>query len=624
MKKTARPSGEVSNPEFEGLLDYLKRNRGFDFTAYKRSSLMRRVQVRMQAAGIADFMSYQDFLEVDPEEFTRLFNTILINVTTFFRDGPTVWDYLAESVLPDIIGPAESAKPIRIWSAGCASGDEAYSVAMLLAESLGHARFRDRVKIYATDVDEEALAEARQAAYTERSLEDVPPALLKKYFDRVGERYVFNKDLRRSVLFGRHDLIQDAPISRIDLLLCRNCMMYFNAQAQSRILTKFQFSLKDGGVLFLGKAETLLTRTATFSPIDVKRRLFMKPARSPGVERPSIFDPTRADGGDTRHSRMRQASAEVSPVAHLVVDQQGVIVEVNQHLRTLFGVTGRDVGRPLQDLELSYRPFELRSTIEQAHAERRSISLTTSTTWTTPGGYLSSLELLAVPLPDEAGGYHGTALFFTDITRQRRLQEQVERANQELETALEELQSTNEELETTNEELQSTVEELETTNEELQSTNEELETMNEELQSTNQELQAINEESRARSDEVAELNAFLEGILTSLRGAVVVVDRDLRVQKWNHRAEDLWGLRAHEVLDKNFLNLDSGMPADQLKTPIRACLAREADFLETTVSAVNRRGKPIRIRVNCTALDGAPDDVPRGAILVMEEISAAP
>ena len=297
MKKTAPTSAEVSDPRFEGLLEHLKRSRGFDFGAYKRSSLMRRVQVRMQAAGITDFTNYADFLDADPEEFTRLFNTILINVTTFFRDGPHVWDYVAQNVLPAILQQSEATGPIRVWSAGCASGAEAYSVAMLLAEALGPDRFRERVRIYATDVDEEALGEARQAAYSDHAVENVPPALRKKYFIPVGERYVLNQDLRRSVLFGRHDLIQDAPISRIDLLLCRNCIMYFNAQAQARIFAKFQFSLREGGVLLLGKAETLLTHAADFATVDLKRRLFIKPARAPGREPASIFERDQASRG---------------------------------------------------------------------------------------------------------------------------------------------------------------------------------------------------------------------------------------------------------------------------------------------------------------------------------------
>ena len=230
----------------------------------------------------------------------------------------------------------------------------------------------------------------------------------------------------------------------------------------------------------------------------------------------------------------------------------------------------------------------------------------------------------SLPLFDPGGILLGASIHFLDVSRQRQLQEEVHRASQELETALEELQSTNEELETTNEELQSTVEELETTNEELQSTNEELETMNEELQSTNEELQTINEEARERGDQLGELNGFLESILTSLRSAVAVVDRDLHVRKWSRRAEDLWGLRADEVLQKNFLNLDIGLPVDRLRSPIRSCLAGEAEVLDLTLDATNRRGRPIQVRVTCTPLTAASAEESRGVILMMEETDGRP
>jgi two-component system CheB/CheR fusion protein len=232
-------------------------------------------------------------------------------------------------------------------------------------------------------------------------------------------------------------------------------------------------------------------------------------------------------------------------------------------------------------------------------------------------------DILVVPVPDGAGTYLGCSVIFTDVTRARTLQDEVQRTHQELETALEELQSTNEELETTNEELQSTVEELETTNEELQSTNEELETMNEELQSTNEELQTINDEVRERSTEVMELNSFLESILTSLRGAVVMLDRDLQIHKWNHRAEDMWGLRAEEVLHRNFLNLDIGLPVEQLKGPVKACLSRETEFLELTMEGTNRRGKRITVKVTCTQVTSSAVGEPTGVILVMEEVPSS-
>ncbi|HJR16356.1 MAG TPA: protein-glutamate O-methyltransferase CheR, partial [Gemmatimonadales bacterium] len=267
--------------DFETLLQYLKQSRGFDFTAYKRSSLMRRVLVRMKSIGIASFTDYLDYLEVDPNEFTRLFNTILINVTSFFRDAPT-WEFLARNVIPPLLGEIKPDDPIRVWSAGCASGEEAYTIAMILAEAIGPRQFQERVKIYGTDVDEEALTQARHAVYPGRAVEEVPSELLAKYFDSQDDRHIFNKELRRNVIFGRHDLIQDAPISRINLLACRNCLMYFNAEAQAGILARFQFALANGGILFLGKAETLLTHSVSFRAIDVKQRVFTKAPRATG------------------------------------------------------------------------------------------------------------------------------------------------------------------------------------------------------------------------------------------------------------------------------------------------------------------------------------------------------
>jgi two-component system CheB/CheR fusion protein len=599
--------------EFEVLLAYLKLSRGFDFTAYKRTSLMRRVQVRMQALGMSRFSAYLDFLQVDADEFTRLFNTILINVTSFFRD-PANWEYLRDEILPGLIGTPGAAAPIRVWSAGCASGEEAYSIAILLAEAMGSDAFRERVKIYATDVDEEALAQARPAVYGARAVEEVPAPSLKRYFDRQDDRFTVNKELRRAVIFGRHDLIQDAPISRVDLLICRNCLMYFNTEAQARILSRFHFALVPRGVLFLGKAETLLAQSAKFEPVDVKRRLFAKTERHSEVRRLTFATPNEHDGARL----LREAAMDAGPVAELIVDRDGNLANGNQQLRTMFGLSPRDIGRPLQDLELSYRPFELRSAIEHAYLERRPTA-SVEGRWIGPSGQVVFLELTVVPLLDPGGTPLGASIQFTDVSRQRRLQEEVRRASQELETALEELQSTNEELETTNEELQSTVEELETTNEELQSTNEELETMNEELQSTNEELQTINDEARERGDQLGDLNGFLESILTSLRSAVAVVDRDLQIRKWSRRAEDMWGLRQDEVLHKNFLNLDIGLPVDRLRAPIRACLARESEFLDVTLEATNRRGGPVEVRVTCTPLANGAADQARGVILMMEE-----
>src|SRR6058998_3925290 len=186
---------------FETLLEYLKRVRGFDFTGYKSPSLMRRVQKRMQEVGAQAFDDYRDYLEVHTDEFARLFDTILINVTGFFRD-PQAWEYLNKEIIPQILAGKKSTDPIRVWSAGCSSGEEPYTLAMLLAEHLGTSGFRHRAKIYATDLDQDALAIARQGSYDAKTVQDIPPALLQKYFDRIGSRHTFHTDLRRCVIFG--------------------------------------------------------------------------------------------------------------------------------------------------------------------------------------------------------------------------------------------------------------------------------------------------------------------------------------------------------------------------------------------------------------------------------------
>jgi two-component system CheB/CheR fusion protein len=235
-----------------------------------------------------------------------------------------------------------------------------------------------------------------------------------------------------------------------------------------------------------------------------------------------------------------------------------------------------------------------------------------------PGGDTQHLNVVVAPLLDERGEPQGVTVAFQDVTTERKIEEELHRVSQERETAFEELQSTNEELETTNEELQSTVEELETTNEELQSTNEEMETMNEELQSTNEELQTMNDELRERTEEANRANAFLESILTGLNTGVAVLDSDFRVHAWNRMAEELWGVRADEVVNEHFLSLDIGLPVERLKEPIHCVAGGEVEYGEEVLQATTRRGKSVTCRVTLTPLR---DDLKAlsGVILLMEE-----
>jgi two-component system CheB/CheR fusion protein len=606
-----------SDAHFDALLRYLREARGFDFTGYKRSSVMRRVDRRMQEVRVGEYDDYLDYLQVHTDEFTPLFNTILINVTSFFRD-PDAWEQMRAQVVPDLLA-RKGDEPIRVWSAGCAAGQEAYSLAMVLADAMGLDDFRQRVKIYATDVDEDALTQARTASYAEREIEGLSPESLEHRFERGSDgRFTFTKDLRRSVIFGRNDLVQDAPISRIDLLACRNTLMYFNAETQARMLQRLHFALMPGGVLFLGKAETLLTQGGLFTPVDAKRRFFRKVAMSQANPRDAFADlrHTEAQETDQDYGRLRTEALLAGPVPQVLIDAEGRLAVRNLAAQQLFGVTERDVGRPFQDLEMSFRPAELRSAMLQASKERR-VHWVRGIEWLRADESQTHLDVQISPLIEADGTALGFSLVFLDVSRLHQLQEDLEYANRQLETAYEELQSSNEELETTNEELQSTVEELETTNEELQSTNEELETMNQELQAMNDELQSSTTAELGHTAAVKGRNAFVEAILGSLDAGIVVVSADLRVQVWSSGAYEQWGIRADEAIGSLLTSLDVGLPVPEVEALVKGVLADGVRAAaETEVDAVNRRGRPVHVRIRATALAGT--EMLEGVVLILD------
>ncbi|MCW2991546.1 MAG: cheBR, two-component system, chemotaxis family, CheB/CheR fusion protein [Solirubrobacterales bacterium] len=603
----------AAEPDLEPLLAFLKEDRGFDFTGYKRSTLQRRIEKRMQEVGVESYAAYTERLELHPEEFEALFNTILINVTAFFRD-PETWEHLRDQALPALLDRKAPDAPVRVWSAACSSGQEAYTAAIALCELMGEEAFKERVKIYATDVDDEALEQARAAVYTAKQLEGLPDGILERYFEPADRGHQFRSDLRRTVIFGRNDLVQDAPISRVDLLLCRNALMYFNADTQADMLRRLHFALHADGVLVLGRSETLIRHSELFEPLDLRSRTFRKVLVGNIRERLRLMARDAHGTTEGGPAALRERAFDVFPGSHVVIDADNALVAANAEARERFGLTEADLLRPVQDLELSYRPIELRAHIEAVAVQRRPLRLTEVTT-TADGGEQRVYEVRLTPMSGADEAYLGTAITFLDVTSHHRLQAELQRSQHELEHAYEELQSTVEELETTNEELQSTNEELETTNEELQSSNEELETMNEELQSTNEELETINGELRERSLELDEVNAFLETILTSMGTAVAVVDRTGLVQVWNSHATDLWGLRSDEAVGEHFLVLDIGLPVEQLKTELKSSLAGAEPRIEKTLDATSRLGRPTRCEI--TLLPLTKGDEPTGAIILM-------
>jgi two-component system CheB/CheR fusion protein len=581
---------EQGNAGLEDLLIFVRDARGFDFTGYKRSSLGRRIRKRMGDVAVSSFTDYRDLLETDADEFRALFNTILINVTSFFRDTDC-WTFLQREVLPDLLAARAPDEEIRVWSAGCSSGEEPYSLAILFAEVLGVEECARRVKIYGTDVDEEALRQARAGVYPARSLEPLSAELRDRYFEPATTgHYAFRNDLRRRVIFGRHDITRDAPISRLDLLVCRNTLMYFNIESQKQIIDRFHFALRDGGTLFLGKAEMLLSDNVRFEVINMRQRIFRRRPGGAGTQHSPVLPQLQAATGHelrdaSRRRQLRDLTLEAAPNAIILIDAGGSIAMFNDQARDMFGLAPPDLDRPFRDFEFSYRPVELRSLLERAEKERHHVRVTGAERRTV-SGETQYLDVLVQPLFGNEPRPVGMALTFLDTTQATRLENEVQHVRHDLERAYEALQSTNEE--------------LETTNEELESGNEELETMNEEL--------------RIRSGELDEARGFLAGVLSSIVAGVVVLDPELRIRSWNRGAEDRWGLRGLEVADRYFFDLDFGLAVADVRAMVNECRETRHRTGPIELAAVNRIGRNIVCSVACSPLDD------RGVVLLMEEI----
>jgi two-component system CheB/CheR fusion protein len=421
------------------------------------------------------------------------------------------------------------------------------------------------------------------------------------------------------VIFGRHDLLRDAPIPRVQLLLCRNTLMYFNSDVQKSLMQRLQFSLVNGGLLVLGKVEMLLGNNENFQAVDVKQRVFRKTAPENLRSRLLTLAGRTETGLEGGAAHLADFAFENGPDASVLLDAADILVAANAEARARFGIAPESIGRPFQDLELSYRPVELRSSIDLARNQGQRVEIK-DVARQVANEDPSFLDVAVTPLAPN-GAHTGVLLSFTDVTTYRQITDELEETHRELETAYEELQSANEELETTNEELQSTIEELETTNEELQSTNEELETMNEELSSTNEDLHTINDELRDRTNDLNQVNAYMESMLTTLQASVIVLDSDLQVRIWNGMSFDMWGLRAEEVEGRGFFGLDIGFPVEVLGAPVRACLMGDCPSHPIIVEAMNRRGQRISCRVRLSRLAGSDGSTEGIIVLIDDEAS---
>ncbi|MEG3438321.1 CheR family methyltransferase [Pannus brasiliensis CCIBt3594] len=339
-----------SAPDLEAVLAYLKRERGCDWTGYKRSTLLRRFRQRMRALQIETYSDYLQYLQQNPDEYSALLDEVLINFTGFFRDADA-WDYLDGEIIPRVIAGKRPDEPIRIWSAGCATGEEIYSLSILFAEALGIEACCQRVRGYATDVDEAAISRAREGVYREREIAPIPEDMLAKYFTRSERGYVFHDRLRRAIVFDRHDLTRDAPLPRIDLLVCRNTLIYFRPEIQDSLFRGFYRSLNPSGYLFLGKSELFIDREPIFQPFALGHRVYRKGMAPEWEDRPTSIPPVTPEIDRTfpRDDFWRTAF-ESLPIAQLAIDRDGRLLDANPRAKRLFGLTSDDRGRPFSEL----------------------------------------------------------------------------------------------------------------------------------------------------------------------------------------------------------------------------------------------------------------------------------
>lgn len=531
------------------LIQELAEQRGFDFRGYKSTTLERRFRKRMYQLSIGTYADYAEYIRKKPEEINPLLTTILINVTEFFRDPPA-WEILARDILPAQLKQLKPGSAYRVWSAGCASGEEPYSVAILLADILGPRLLDYDIKIYATDIDDEELGKARRGEYSSQQLRRVRPEWRERYFHGNGILRV-NRDIRRMVIFGRSNLAQDAPISHVNLLLCRNVLIYFDAECQRQILGRLQYALEADGVLFLGKSESQLTNSNHFHRLSARWRIFRR-LRSPadnGSE-VALSNPEQIAMENSQHreelDKLRgqyRYMVETLRVGVLVLRADDVIEQNNTAAMTIFGLPPASlVGRRLQDTEIyAYNP-DLSNYLQTSRMNNDAVRFQSRVKI---GSEDRQLEITIRPVLNSQGNRIGTLLFCEDVTVQEKLQTAVE----ELESTSEELQSTNEELETTNEELQSANEELETTNEELQSTNEELETTNEELQSLNEEMETTNQELEERTKELDQVNSVYAQTLETIGVPIMLVSPERHIEFWNNMALRLFGFKSKPPME---------------------------------------------------------------------------
>lgn len=572
-KETDDPTGETGLSE---VLAFLCNQTGHDFSHYKRATVLRRVARRLQVNSLDTIPVYLEFLRTHPQETPALLHDLLICVTHFFRDEEAF--AALERQIPQLFSGKKPNDQVRVWVPACATGEEAYSIAILLSEHASRLESPPSIQIFATDLDEEAIQAARDGTYPETIAADVSRERLRRYFQEVHGRYRVRKEVREQVLFAVHDLLRDSPFSRLDLISCRNLLIYLKAEAQQRVLDIFHFALRPGGFLLLGNSENVDGAGKTlFAPLDRRQRLFTRrsmprapmvhPLATPRAQRfagetvlPRVFDPLPPALGETAPdltaSQQRQYSLgelhlsllEQYAPPSVVVNENYDILHISERAGAFLLLPGGEPSANLLKLVDESLRLDLRTALFRAAQEGKNV--TVPRLRFTRQGQVRFIDLHVRPVPGESAEKFFLVLF---EERPATAEEQTapvapvhDLATHQLEEELGQLRSqlnvTVEQYEASGEELKASNEELQAMNEELRSTGEELETSKEELQSINEELTTVNHELKSSLDELGRVNADLQNLMASTDIATVFLDRELRIKRYTPRVQELFNM----------------------------------------------------------------------------------
>jgi two-component system CheB/CheR fusion protein len=593
------PMEDKAQSALEKAVILLRAHTGHDFSLYKKNTLYRRIERRMGIHQIAKMSSYVRYLQENTQEVELLFKELLIGVTSFFRD-PAAWDQLCSEAIPVLLANRPAGHALRAWVPGCSTGEEAYSLAIAFKEAFEQAKTKGNfaLQIFATDLDHDAIDKARQGLFPDNIAADVSPERLKRFFAKEERGYRVRKEIREMVIFAPQNLIMDPPFTKLDVLSCRNLLIYLAADVQKKLIPLFRYSLSPGGLLFLGSAETVGSATELFVPLSTKSRLFRRTESAPRpepLEFPSSFSASAPSGPESRPAPSPSASLQ-SLADQLVLQRYAppsVLVNDKGDIFYISGRTGKylepTAGKANWNLFAMAREglcYELAGAFQKALKQKEAVNLQGLKVGTNGG--VQWLDATVQRL-DEPGLLQGLVMIvFTDVAAPETVKaaqtpsahprnSRIEEMEQEILQVRAEARATHEEMQTSQEELRSANEELQSTNEELQSTNEELTTSKEEMQSMNEELQTLNAELQAKVDELSRASNDMKNLLNSTDIATLFLDSDLNVRRFTPQATKIIKL----------IPADAGRPITDLASELRyPGLAEDArEVLRTLASA---------------------------------------